>query len=158
VQQQAFRWQRSDYTLDASDDLPSVDEKWLHRTCEAHEIYCERASGTVQGGARPFRREWHAIPALNTLIEQAAQATNDDSRVVLSEVTVSFIPVTDVVFDLGDTARKGDAGLYSLSVYGFEQAIPPDWRFLNWERIVLLGIAVFLLVVVVVLGFFAFTG
>jgi hypothetical protein len=45
-----------------------------------------------------------------------------------------------------------------MTLYGFEDAIPSDWRFLNWERVVFLCVGGFLLILVVILGVFAFSG
>jgi hypothetical protein len=90
-----------------------------------------------------------------------------DTRIALSEVAISFIPVTEIVFDLGaapapappQPAKKGgkatpprapDAGLYRWHIYGFEKRLPKDWRFLNWDRVLLLSFG-FLLVVMAVL-------
>lgn len=158
VERSAFRWQRTPCFFDASSDLTGIDEKWLHRHCEMHEIYCERAGGSLPPGGPALRPEWSAIPQLGELIEQAKAAINDDTRMVLSEVSVQFIPISDIVFDLGPTDDEQDeAHLYRLTIYGFEQAIPSDWRFLNWERVLFLCITAFLVVLVAVFGYFALT-
>jgi len=152
VQRKAFRWERKAYTWDANDDLPDLDEQWLLNTCEAHAVYQEDADQ----GCRP---EWFQVPGLRELAQEAQAATNAHTRIVLSEVTISCIPVTDVVFDLGHfDEEQGDSGLYRLSIYGFENIIPPDWRFLNWERVIFVCVTLFLAVLVLVLGYFAFTG
>lgn len=137
ILRKAFRWQRTADVLNAQDDLPDVDEDWLYRACKAEVIYTERQAG----GARP---EWLLIPNLSGLIQRAQERVDNDTRIILTEVSVSFIPVTDVVFDLG---KPGDAGLYKLSIYGFENLIPADWRFFNWERVLSLGAILFLILV-----------
>ncbi len=125
VQQSTFRWQRNATLLRNHDDLPDIEETRLAATCRAEVVYCERQVG----GMRP---EWALVPGLSELVVQAQQPTNTDTRIVLSEVTISFIPVTTAVFDLGKT---GANNLYKIFIYGFERYIPPDWRFLDWERI-----------------------
>jgi serine/threonine protein kinase len=158
LQQRAFSWQRTPYTFEASDDLPGVDEKWLRHTCQVQEIYAERIVTNGHSNATPFRAEWEKIPRVKEMIEQARSALDDNARVVLSELSISFVPISDVVFDLGNVRDEhDDARIYRLSIYGFENAIPPDWRFLNWERVNFIFGTLFLLVIVLILGFFAFT-
>jgi len=145
LQRKAFRWSRSVELLQAQDDLPDLDEEWLARSCKAEVIYTERQPG----GTRP---EWALIPSLAPTIAAAAPP-DDDTRITLAELSVSFIPVTDVVFDLG---KPGDEGLYKLAIYGFENIIPPDWRFLNWERVIFTFALLFLLLIALILAYFAF--
>jgi hypothetical protein len=157
VQQRAFSWQRRSQTFKTNDDLPGLDEHWLRRTCKVHDIYTERLqqhSPTEDA----FQQEWQHVPRLKELIDQALAQADDTTRVILSEVTISFIPVTDIVFDLGSTSSPDDASIYRLSIYGFENVIPPDWRFLNWERVIFVCSAGFLLALVLVFGYFAFSG
>ncbi len=153
TQRKAFHWRRTAQVREARDDLPNLDEAWLQRTCKAEQIYCERADNG-------FRTEWLLIPILGDLVAEAQSATSETSRVALSEVTISFIPLSDIVFDLGDydEAEADERGLYRLSIYGFENVIPPDWRFLNWERVIFLLITAFLTILVVIFGIFALMG
>ena len=89
-----------------------------------------------------------------------------DTRIALSEVSIAFIPITEIVLDLGETrppaaapakggkakpGRAADTGLYRWHIYGFEKQLPKDWRFLNWDRVLMLiflAIAVLLLALV----------
>src|SRR5205085_8904260 len=122
------------------------------------EVYREQQKGG-------FRAEWSVIPALAELVAEARGRADESTRVALSEVAISFIPVTEIVFDLGDAPAappantKGkpapsrpqpDAGLYRWHIYGFEKRLPKDWRFLNWDRILLLIVA--LLAVLALIG------
>jgi hypothetical protein len=144
VQQNTFRWQRTAALLRDHDDLPDIDEARLAATCRAEVVYTERQVG----GMRP---EWALVPVLSDLVAQAQQRTDDDTRIVLSEVTISFIPVTTVVFDLGKT---GANNLYKLFVYGFERHIPPDWRFLDWEKITAFLAVTLFFVLTLIMAFF----
>jgi hypothetical protein len=147
VQRKAFRWSRRSEVIKGQDDLPALDEDWLHRTCKAEVIYRERQAGG-------FRPEWSMIATLAPLLAQAQQLANADTRIVLSEVVVSFIPITNIVFDLG---KPGDSGLYKLTIYGFEQMIPADWRFFNWERVTTIFLVAFFAIVAIILAIFAFS-
>lgn len=148
VQRQFFQWSRQSRLLQGSDTLPGLDQRWLAQACKSEVIYTQRQPG----GIRP---EWALIPTLANLAAEAQAATNDETRIALSELTVSFIPVTDIVFDLG---KPGEHGLYKLTIYGFENAIPDDWRFFNWERVVFICVILFLLALLSVLLAFLLLG
>ncbi|NJO05829.1 MAG: protein kinase [Chloroflexaceae bacterium] len=144
-QRKAFRWQRTARELHTHDDLSVIDERWLLHACTMHEIYNERSISPIGNGqphVAPWRREWLELASLRHLIEQAELATDEHTRIIMGEVTVHFIPVTDLVFDLkGADVQEED--LYKLTIYGFEDAIPTDWRFLNWERVLFVGSSFF---------------
>lgn len=153
LRQQVFRWQRTAYDFDAKDDLKVMSERWLLQRCQLHQIYKERATcpaDTPNPQMDPWRREWFEIPQVRSLIEQAQHAINDDAHVVLSELSIQMLPTTDVVFDLG-TIRQHETDLYRLTVYGFEDVIPTDWRFLDWQRVTLL---VLLALCVIIIGIY----
>jgi hypothetical protein len=147
IQRKTFRWRRSAEILRGQDDRPAIDEDWLQRTCKAEVLYTERHAGG-------FRPEWALISSLASTLAEAQRRADADTRVVLSELTVSFIPVTDIVFDLG---KPGDSGLYKLTIYGFENMIPADWRFFNWERVITACLVAFLTVTTLIFAFFAFS-
>jgi hypothetical protein len=149
IQRRRFRWRREARTFDGNDPLPAHQEQWLLRNCQRREIYQERGAG----GLRP---EWQLVPGLQPLLAEAEASLAADTRIALSELTVSFTPVSDIVFDLGSAGRRGDAGLYRLAIYGFERRIPSDWRFLNWDRVLLLVVGGFCLLLALIFGFFAF--
>lgn len=155
VQRSAFAWQRFPRSFDDHDDLSDVDEQWLHAHCALQDVYCETADAATYQPAAALRPEWFDVPSLAPLLEQARAAANDQTRIVLSELTISFLPITDIVFDLGQQNEQDEAGLYRLRIYGFENAIPSDWRFLNWERVVFLCVLTFMFALVLILAFFA---
>jgi hypothetical protein len=132
-----FHWLRRADLLTAHDDLPGIDEAWLQRNCRKREVYREQAN-------EGFRPEWRLVAEVDRLIKQAEERLNPDTRIILSELTISFIPVTEIVFDLdewtkpkqrGRTAQKREPVLYRWYIYGFERLLPDDRRFLNWDRI-----------------------
>lgn len=164
VQRKAFRWQRMIRTLEQNDEMSDLDEQWIERYCEPHEVYCEQVGGDARSTTPPLRPEWQEVPVLAELIAQAEDIVGDDIRLALTQVSISCVPVTDIIFDLGaggeeidaDTAGAvGKGDLYRLSIYGFERIIPPDWRFLDWERVIFLCTTGFLLILVLILGWFA---
>jgi hypothetical protein len=153
-------WSRRAELIEGQDDMPRVDEAWLKRNCKAREVYCEQQRGG-------FRDEWLQVPALAELIARARAAEDDHTRLVLSEVQISMIPVTEIVFDLGaargalapssaSKPKKGpaqlDKGLYSWYIYGFENLLPQDWRFLNWDRVLWIALLTLALVLALLLA------
>jgi hypothetical protein len=104
------------------------------------------------------------VPILNELIGRAQASATQDTRPIMSEVVLEFIPVTEIVFDLGDTVRRlappkgktapasAEPDLYCWHVYGFERRLPKDWRFLNWARVATMVLAAALMVAVALLA------
>lgn len=134
IQRRIFSWQRKVATLQGNDDLPNVDEAWLRRTCEPEVIYTERH----QDG---LRAEWSLVPFLREMVEAVQARTDDHTRIVLSELSVSFIPLTEIVFDLGE-GRRGP-NLIRLPIYGFNNVIHSDWRLLDWQRVIAIALVIF---------------
>jgi serine/threonine protein kinase len=155
VQQKAFRWQRVVRTMENHDDISVIDEKWLYRTCKIQQIYHEQVIGDATSATAAFHPEWMDIPRLKAMVEEAEAAAQDEARIVLSELTIGMLPITDIVFDLGNPEDKRN-GLYRLTIWGFEKAIPADWRLLDWERVLFFWVIVLLLVLTGIFGFFAF--
>lgn len=159
LQRKTTTWRRRPASLSANDDLPALDERWLHATCKALPVYQEQQQGDI-------RPEWKQVPELAALIAKAQTEAGTDTRIALSEVSIAFIPITEIVLDLGETrppapapakggqakpGRAADTGLYRWHIYGFEKQLPKDWRFLNWDRVLMLiflAIAVLLLALV----------
>jgi hypothetical protein len=168
VQHKTVQWRRRATQVGTNDDLPRVDEQWLQRACKPREIYKERQKGG-------FRPEWQIVPGLMELVKAAEKQLDPNTRVALSEVAISFIPVTEILFDLGElpppqpdasangkgkakgkalAQRSAEAGLYRWHIYGFERRLPKDWRFLNWDRVAwaILGVALAILAILLVLA------
>lgn len=155
-------WNRHPAELRGHDDLPNVDEAWLARTNEPVKIYSERKIGG-------FRPGWDALPVVGDLIKDANKAINDDTRITMTELSVSFIPMAELVFDLGEHSRgkpptakaktknaqrvESVVNTYNLHIYGFGRSIPNDWRFLNWDRVwaIILGVVAFVLLIILVI-------
>lgn len=160
LEKKTTTWRRFPASYGGNDDLPNVDENWLRRVCEMTEVYCEQCEAG-------FRPEWEQVPPLTDLINQARARTDENTRVALSEVAISFIPVTELMFDLGEPARlwklkrdrtaakdsdtdantpaNDERNLYSWHIYGFERRLPNDWRFLNWDRVIALVLGAWVL-------------
>lgn len=160
VEHKTVTWRRAAVTLESHDDLP-IDAKqrtWLLERCKPVEVYREQQSDE----SRPA---WLQVAPIGDLIEQAKTRADGNTRVVLSEVSIGLIPITEVVFDLGETERRRKkapgngpepapvAHTFSWHIYGFENQLPNDWRFLNWARVwavLFAALATVLLVLLVV--------
>lgn len=141
VVHKTLRWHRRAERMTARDDLPRIDEDWLEKRCKKHTIYREQENGG-------FRPEWRLVPNIQAMIQEAEARLNPDTRILFSEVTVRFIPITEIVFDLdewkpakatGQKGRSREPVLYRWYIYGFENILPDDRRFLNRDRIIALG-------------------
>ncbi len=147
VERKTTMWRRTMSSLEAHDDLPEVDERWLQRMCASREIYREQSRKEV-------RPEWKQVPRLADLIVEAQNKLDENTRIALVEASISFIPVTELVFDLGQrpktaatraadgTLVANDMPTYTWRIFGFEKQMQTDWRLLNWDRFwaVFLGI------------------
>lgn len=164
MQRKTTTWRRRPATFTSNDDFELLDEAWLKRTCKLTTVYQEQTAGDM-------RPEWKLVPELSELIAKAQSSTNADTRITLSEVQIAFIPITEIMFDLGGLvapatppppakngkankqtkpskpAKSVDSGLYRWYIYGFERALPHDWRFLNWERVLMYIFAALLVLV-----------
>jgi len=120
------------------------------------------------------RAEWKLVPGLAELLAKAQTGAGPDTRIALSEVAIAFIPITEIIFDLGELPaapaapaapakngkaakqkRSAESGLYSWHIYGFERRLPRDWRFLNWDAVLMYvfgGLLALLLVAILVIS------
>lgn len=156
ITHKTIRWHRRAEKMTRHDDLPHIDERWLQERCKKHKIYCEQES-------RGFRPEWRLVPGIQAMIQEVEARLDPDTRILLSEVTVRFIPVTEIVFDLNEWKPAKAAGhksqsrepvLYRWYIYGFENILPNDRRFLNQDRVVaaaMTGVSIVLIVALIVL-------
>ncbi|WP_129627973.1 serine/threonine protein kinase [Candidatus Oscillochloris fontis] len=129
IQEKTFSWSRQTTLFTAHDGLHKINPHLLLRTCPAEEIYRER----YPAGFNPL---WNQLEGVAPLTTQAQRRLSNDTRMVLSELRIHVVPVTEIVFDLG---KSGEDDLYCLYIYGFEKFIPNDNRFFNWERLVAIG-------------------
>ncbi|MEM8529581.1 MAG: protein kinase [Chloroflexota bacterium] len=153
IQHKTTTWTRHSTVLTAQDDLPNINEVWLRKTCDLSEIYREQHSG--------IRTDWQSIPQLAHLFDNAKLSTDENTHIRLSEVTISFVPITEILFDLSDstftvmdttnTQSDRDTHLYSWHIYGFEKQLPHDSRFLNWERILMVAFGTTVVVLLTVI-------
>lgn len=159
-------WERNSLVFEEQDALPRADRERVQRLCRPKTIYREQQTGG-------FRPEWQHVPALAALIRQAEGRMDQDTRVALCEVQIDFVPISEILFDLGKLppppplptpGKKGqpakavpvkaaETGLYRWRIYGFEQLLLDDRRFLHWERITAIsgvGVALILLALLIV--------
>jgi eukaryotic-like serine/threonine-protein kinase len=153
-QQQRMDWRRQPTQFFDQDDSQYAEPQWITQHCSHRTIYRLQE----HHGIRP---EWKLIPRVERLIAQMAAYQNSDSRIVLSELTIAVIPVSEFIFDLGETGNwlqpttTTEPTQYRWAVYGFERILPPHRQFLDWQRIILIGlsgICFILLLVIVVLA------
>ncbi|WP_298816538.1 protein kinase domain-containing protein [Chloroflexus sp.] len=148
MQRKLIEWSRWPVSDKAHNDLPDVDENWLYRACKVEIVYRRRVQ---QEGINRLilPPEWLQIAEVKTMIEKAQREIDQDSRIVMAELQIGVIPLTLIEFHLGRSEES-----YQLGIYGFENLIPPDWRFLHWERILFsTGIGLLSLLLLISLAF-----
>ena len=149
-QQQRMDWRRQPTQFFDQDDSNYAAQQWINQHCTPRTVYRLQE----HHGIRP---EWKLLPKVERLIEQMTAYQNSDSRIVLSELTIAVIPVSEFVFDLGETGNwlqhttTKEPTQYRWAVFGFERILPPNRQFLDWQRIILIGLSgiCFILLVVI---------
>lgn len=154
-QQQRMDWRRQPTQFGDQDDSNYAEPRWISQHCTPRTIYRLQE----HHGIRP---EWKLIPKVERLIAQMAAYQTSDSRIVLSELTIAVIPVSEFVFDLGEsgnwlirTATTAESTQYRWAVYGVERILPPNRQLLDWQRIVLIGLLGICFILLLVLVVFA---
>jgi len=156
VERKVFSWRRTALSRSSRDDLPGLNEAALREEVAVTTVYQERARG--------FKREWTAVPGLRLLMADVERQTGPDTRVVMAEVTVQMIPYTTVQLDLGhqdivdddQTAlhRPNDDAVHEVQIYGFENALNVgSWAVDSERRLIYSLLVIFLLLVVILLGY-----
>ena len=143
-------WRRQPTQFFDQDDSNYAAQQWINQHCTPRTVYRLQE----HHGIRP---EWKLLPKVERLIEQMTAYQNSDSRIVLSELTIAVIPVSEFVFDLGETGNwlqhttTKEPTQYRWAVFGFERILPPNRQFLDWQRIILIGLSgiCFILLVVI---------
>jgi hypothetical protein len=136
IERKEFAWNRRVGHLHGHDPLPDALAKsrgWLLKHCRQEEVYRERATGG-------FHPVWAQIGPLADLLQRAKEQAGADTSIALSEVSIRCMPVTEIIFDLGgrgvpDERAMPVAETESWYICGFENALPNDWRFLDWARV-----------------------
>ncbi len=157
IQRKAFRWQRYSKTLQEHDTITGPNQEWLLKTCQPVEVYRERITGKPHDKQPALAPEWETLPTLQPLIKEALGNTGPTTRIILSELSISMIPITHITFDLGTRNKQDEPVLYHLDICGFENATPNEWSLLNWERVIFFWLNAFMLILVIIFGYFAFT-
>lgn len=151
LERKIFHWARKAWSDVGRDPLHNERHASTLAKCEPQLIYNEESID----GIRP---EWEMLPVLRELINQAKQEMDENARIVRGQLVVKFVPSTDIFFDIGESDKHASDGVreHSLTAYGFENYIPKDWTFLNWDRIWLYFGGGFLLLVTIFSYLFAY--
>ncbi len=158
VQRKVFNWRRVAWQRRSHDDLPNLNEDELRDEATTEVVYEEYHPG--------IKREWRSVPGLRTLIAAVEPEIGQDTRPIMSKVTVHMIPLTFAQFDLGRqdivvegeqvTRRAGDDTVYTVQVAGFNNRLNiGPWGYDEERRKIMYGI-IFLILVVVLYSIFVF--
>ena len=85
---------------------------------------------------------WHAVQPLHELFEEATKVERDDTRIVVAELTIRAVPVTEVDYTLRGKPR-------TLAIIGFDDSVRGDLGLLDLERIAFAALIAVIVVLVI---------
>jgi hypothetical protein len=134
MEQQVFTFNRRGRLWQNTDDLEGLPVRTLE----------SRAETVYQGQIDVHDPVWYAVQPLHDLFEEATKAEQDDTRIVLAELTIRGTPVTEVDYTFRDKPR-------TLAIIGFDHNVRGDISLLDTERLMLAALIAVVLVLALVL-------
>ena len=130
----AMKWQRTSHSHSTHDDHVYVPQSWLNSHCTPRLVYKHQESNRI-------RPEWKRIPKVAQLIDEISNQLSPDSRIVVCELAIFVVPMSEFVFDLGRAfpwEQTGSVPQYRWAVYGFERILTPNRKLFDWKLIALI--------------------
>jgi serine/threonine protein kinase len=138
VEQSVFQFSRRARLWQNTDDIEGLSQRVLEQRSEA----------IFQGEIDPHDPAWHSVPALQELLAEATADLDDDTHIMVCELTIRGVPVTEVDYSYRDKPR-------TLAIVGFDEKVRGDLSLVDTERILLIALAVALLIALGILAFVA---
>lgn len=134
LEQQVFNYSRRGRLWQNTDEVEGLPLRALQN----------RAEPVYQGQLDVHDPVWYAVQPLHDLLEEATRAEQDDTRIVLAELTIRGTPVTEVDYTFRDKPR-------TLAIIGFDQNVRGDISLLNTERLLVAALVAVIVVLLLVL-------
>lgn len=132
-----FEFSRRGRLWQNTDDIEGLPQKTLE----------QRSEIIFQGEIDPSDPAWQSVPPLQELLAEAtADVDDDDTRIVVCELTIRGVPVTEVDYIYNDKP-------HTLAIVGFDEEVQGDMTLFDTERIVLIALAVLVLILIGVVTF-----
>ena len=103
-----------------------------------------RAEHVFQGEIDVHDPVWYAVQPLHDLFREATKAEQEDTRILVAELTIRGTPVTEVDYTFRDKPR-------TLAIIGFDQNVRGDLSLFDTERILFAALLAVIAVLAVVL-------
>jgi hypothetical protein len=93
---------------------------------------------------------WQTVPALQELLAEAtADADEDDTRIVVCDLIIRGVPVTEVDYTYRDKP-------HTLAIVGFDEQVEGDMTLVDTQRIMLWAVTALCLILAAVVVFLLF--
>ncbi|MEY2846938.1 MAG: hypothetical protein RL076_2484 [Chloroflexota bacterium] len=132
-----MKWQRHGHSHTTHDDHAHVPQSWLNSHCTPRLVYKHQEGN----GIRP---EWKRIPKVAQLIDEISNRLPQDSRIVVCELSIYVVPMSEFIFDIGHEypwIQAGTPPQYRWQVYGFERILTPNRQLIDWQLIALIVVS-----------------
>ena len=137
MERKSFTFGRRGRLWQNTDDLEGLSQR-------AIEL---RSEPIFQGEVNVHDPVWYGVQPLHELFHEATRLEQDDTHIIVAELTIRATPVTEVDYALRGAAR-------TLAIFGFDNAIRDDLSVLDTERLLVVA-SVILIVILTVVMFFA---
>lgn len=132
-----FQFSRRGRLWQNTDDMEGLP----HRTLE------ERSEPIFGGQIDLHDPLWHAVQPLHELLEEATKSESEETRIVAAELTIRGTPVTEVDYTFRNKPR-------TLAILGFDSNVRGDLSLFDSERLLIIGLAALLVVLIVFVVYF----
>jgi hypothetical protein len=140
LEEKVFNFSRRGQLWQNSDDLDGLPPRMIQSRSE--HVFVDTVDVHDPG--------WHAAQPLHELLNEAAKLEQDDTKIVVAELTIRATPVTEVDYTLRAKPR-------TLAIIGFDQNVRGDLSLWDSERI-MFAAAIAVLIVLLALLYFTKMG
>jgi hypothetical protein len=134
LEQQVFTFSRRGRLWQNTDDLEGLPVRPI----------AGRAEQVFRGEIDVHDPVWYAVQPLHDLLEEATKAEQEDTRILVAELTIRGTPLTEVDYTFREKSR-------TLALIGFDQNIRGDLSLFDTERILFAALLAVIAVLAVVL-------
>ena len=136
LEEKVFTFSRRGRLWQNSDDLEGLPRRMIRSRSEL--VFVDRVD--------IHDPRWHGVQPLHELFDEAARLEQDDTKIVVAELTIRATPVTEVDYTLHSKPR-------TLAIIGFDQSVRGDLSLWDLERIIFTAVIAVLIVLLALLYF-----
>ncbi len=136
LEQAVFQFSRRGRLWQNTDDIEGLP----------HKVLEQRSEGVFQGEIDPDDQIWTTVPALQELLAEVTAEADDDTRIVVCDLTIRGVPVTEVDYTYRDKP-------HTLAIVGFDEQVEGDLTLIDTQRILLIAMFVLVLLLIGVVAY-----